>query len=225
MDLSILLQDHQLYHSEFQQDHFITRRAGGTLYGQYKQSLRELFKRFRGLKELYYSKEELIINMEELEQKLIPEEEDEFERRRLELKLGKNKYDMIELNKNIQDTEREFKRFYQQAYSLKQNPAIGELTDEKRKVLDQDMWAFKLKEMAYLDLLTTNRVGKNTLEFINALDKPRRFELLGMVQQGNGQAQLMQWYENKDEEYELLPVEVNVAKMVVSNSDNTKLLG
>ena len=51
VSLDDLFADHQGSHSNFQMDNFITIRSGGTAYGQYKQSLRELHKRWRGLKE------------------------------------------------------------------------------------------------------------------------------------------------------------------------------
>lgn len=213
MDISILLKDHQLYHSELQQDHFITKRSGGTHYGQYKQALRELFKRFRGLKELYYNKEKLIIDTEEMEE-FVKVEENKFELRRKKLELEKFKYDMIELEKNIQDTEREFKRFATQAHSLK--AIIGDLTDEKRAKLDKDMWMFKLKEMAYMDFITTSRLNQNTLAFISSLDREDRLETLTMVQDHD---RLFSWYEHKDQDhsYKLIPVDMDVKKIVSSN--------
>ena len=213
MDIQTLLNDHQLYHSELQQDHFITRRSGGTIYGQYKQALRELFKRFRGLKELYYNKEKLIIDTEELEE-LIELEENKFEARRKALEIEKFKYDMIELNKNIQDTEREFKRFYQQAYSLKK--LIGELTDEKRAKLDKEMWEFKLKEMAYLDFLSNGRLNTNTLAFIHSLEHADKIETLTFI---NDKNQLLSWYESQDETYDLLEVDVKVNELVMNNNN------
>jgi len=212
MDISILLKDHQLYHSELQQDHFITRRSGGTIYGQYKQALRELFKRFRGLKELYYNKEKLIIDTEEMAE-LVEAEENKFEIRRKNLELEKFKYDMVELNKNIADTEREFKRFYEQAYSLKE--IIGDLTDEKRRQLDKDMWIFKLKEMAYVDFISSGRLNENTIAFIHSLEKEDRLVTLAEVTDHD---RLFSWYENKDETYEVKKIEVDVNKLVTSNN-------
>ncbi|MCY2966046.1 MAG: hypothetical protein NT069_20850, partial [Planctomycetota bacterium] len=47
-----LLVDHQPYHSNFQMDYLITRRHGGTLFACYKQSLRELERRFRALQQV-----------------------------------------------------------------------------------------------------------------------------------------------------------------------------
>jgi hypothetical protein len=212
MDLSMLLNDHQLYHSELQQDHFITRRSGGTIYGQYKQALRELFKRFRGLKELYYNRETLIIDTEEMED-FIKVEENKFNLRRKKLEIEKFKYDMIELKKNIDDTEREFKRFFLQASSLKE--IIGDLTDEKRNKLDKEMWIFKLKEMAYTDFISSGRLNVNTIAFIHSLEKKDRLITLAEVTDHD---RLFAWYENKDETYEIKDMKVDVNKLVSSNN-------
>ena len=141
MKLNDLLADHQLYHSEFQQDYLITARAGGTTYGQYKQALRELFKRKRGLEELYSERELLIIDIEELE---ATTSDNEFDQGRNDVKFKQKRGHLYDMDKNVADTEREFKRFYQQAVALK--GVIGELTEERRRELDEDMWRYKIKE-------------------------------------------------------------------------------
>ena len=53
-ELDILLKDHQTGMSDFQDDYLVTAKSGGTAYGQYKQALRETYRRFRGLRELIY---------------------------------------------------------------------------------------------------------------------------------------------------------------------------
>jgi len=120
---------------------------------------------------------------------------------------------MVELNKNIADTEREFKRFYEQAYSLKEK--IGDLTDEKRRQLDKEMWIFKLKEMAYVDFISSGRLNENTIAFIHSLEKEDRLVTLAEVTDHD---RLFSWYENKDETYEVKKIEVDVNKLVTSNN-------
>lgn len=176
MNLQILLQDHRLYHSELQQDYFITTRSGGTVYGKYKQALRELYKRFRGLKGLYYERDIAKIDLEELVDK---EAITKYDERRRQVKIRKAKYDLIEMNKNIEDTEREFKRFYQQSAGLKQ--LLGELTEDKVKELDREMWHYKLKEMAFIDYATAGGLRNNTIELLGCLPLEDRLELLPVV--------------------------------------------
>jgi len=163
-DLVSLLDDHQRYHSDFQIDHFIIARSGGTKYGMYKQALRELDKRTRALRSLYANKR--------------PDPADEFEA-----------YDADDRGRVIADTEREFLRFYAIASALKRE--IGELTPERRRELDEDMWRHRLKSLAAVELLCEGRVGRNTLEFIMATPKRWRNSLVEEIRDHAG---LMKWF-------------------------------
>lgn len=214
-NLQDLLQDHRLYHSEFQQDYFITTRSGGTTYGQYKQSLREVYKRFRGLKGLYHEREMLQVDIDELEEKILNEDNyNKFEQRRNKLNSEKKQLDMIELNKNIEDTEREFKRFYQHSASLKEK--IGELTDEKRNQLDKEMWIHKLKEMAATDLISSGRLKNTTLELINSVPLKDRYELLSLtdITKPQNVDKLVSWYMTKDEKFEVKEIDLDLKKLL-----------
>lgn len=195
MKLNDLLADHQLYHSEFQQDYLITARAGGTTYGQYKQALRELFKRKRGLEELYSERELLIIDIEELEAMV---SDDEFEQRRNDVKLKQKRGHIYDMDKNIADTEREFKRFYQQAVAL--NGVIGELTEERRRELDEDMWRYKIKEMAAIDYMSHGRLGNVTIEMLKATPIEMRVELSKLILDPQNHQALINWYIGHEEE-------------------------
>ena len=204
-----LLKDHRLYHSEFQQDYFITTRSGGTLYGQYKQALRELYKRFRGLKGLYHERDMAQVDIDELKYNFNQHNYKGFEHRRKTLELNKKELDMIEMNKNVEDTEREFKRFYQQCVSLKQ--ALPELTNEVRNELDKGMWIHKLKEICAVDFISSGRLKNTTVELINSIPVEDRKELLNFVKSG---APLIEWYDNKDEKFEIKEIEVDLQKLL-----------
>ena len=115
---------------------------------------------------------------------------------------------MEDLDKNIQDTEREFKRFYQQAVALKE--IIGELTPQKRALLDIDMWEFKIKEMAAIDWISTSRLGNNTIEMLMAFPSDRRIGLLSEIKD---QSTLIGWYE-KHEGTELTLIDVDIKKLL-----------
>ena len=171
--LKNLLDDHQTGMSQFQDDYLVTTRAGGTLYGQYKQSLRELYKRFRGLRELTCNQERLIIDIEELGEKI--EKLIGFELKRARVDHKEKIMLMEESIRVIKDTEREFTRFYQQACFFKEQ--IGELTDKKRNKLDEEMWVFKVKEMALIDWITTGFLRNSTYEFLNSLPKRLKQEV------------------------------------------------
>jgi hypothetical protein len=211
MDLKKLLKDHQLYHSSFQMDNFITVRAGETQYGQYKQTLRELFKRYRGLKELYVGRGLLQVDIDEREYNFT---KTKFDTRRKKINLAKHYMDMEDLERNILDTEREFKRFYAQADALKAQ--IGELTPEKRDKLDQEMWTHKLKTMVAVDYITKGRIGENALTFIRSIPKEIRKPLLAEIKD---QKALLIWFDDFD-----IPLPDIKADQIEVNIDIQKLL-
>jgi len=208
-NLQELLKDHRLYHSEFQQDYFITTRSGGTVYGQYKQALREVYKRFRGLKGLYHERDMAKVDIDELKYNFKHGTYTGFEHRRKTLELDKKELDMIEMLKNVEDTEREFKRFYQQCVSLKQ--ALPELTDEVRNKLDKEMWLHKLKEICAVDFISSGRLKNTTVELINSMPVETRKPLLEEVKD---HSKLIEWYDNKDESFELKLIDVDLKKLL-----------
>jgi len=196
MDLKTLLNDHQTGMSQFQDDYLVTVRAGGTLYGQYKQALRELYKRFRGLRELTSNNARLQNDIGELEYKIDCKVgcDNRFESRRNEIDLKEKIMLMEESQRVIKDTKREFTRFYQQAAYLKGK--IGDLTDEKRHQLDIEMWEFKIKEMAVVDWITSGRLRNNTFEFLHSCPKSMKLRLAASIQ---NQEELIEWYDSKEE--------------------------
>jgi len=196
MNLKQLLDDHQTGMSQFQDDFLVTTRAGGTLYGQYKQALRELYKRFRGLRELICKDERLQVDIDELKDK-IKMEEKVFDLRRFKIDYKEKIMLMEESERAIKDTKREFNRFYQQAAYLKEQ--IGELTDEKRHQLDIEMWEFKIKEMIVIDLLSTGKVGNVTYEFLHACPKEMKIRMAKKFKNKDEMDSLIAWYYHKEE--------------------------
>jgi hypothetical protein len=206
--LSELFQDHQLYHSEFQQDYFITARSGGTLYGMYKQSVRELYKRWRGLKQLYADHKLAQVDIDELQHKISSRDGTGFDFDRNQINLEKKTADIAELEKNISDTEREFKRFYQQACVLKQQ--LGELTDKKRNQLDREMWFYKIKEMAGLDILSCGRIQRSTIECALSCNVEDRKKILKEIKDHES---LIEWMETKQDILSLKTDELEMVEM------------
>ena len=194
--LDQLLQDNQTGHSTLQQDYFITVRSGGTKYGMYKQALRELYKRWRGLKDIYTAKQLAQVDIDELESKIACDYANIFDKKRDVINLNKKKVDMNETDKVISETEREFQRFYQQACALKTE--IGELTEEKRNKLDIEMWQYKIKEMAALDYISTGRISKNVSELIMCIPSDMRQDILIEIKQPE---KLIQWIENANQKF------------------------
>ena len=174
------LRDHQLYHSEFQMDHFITLRSGVTVYGCYKQALRELFKRQRGLEQLGYQRERLLIDIDELSCRTSRWFRSRFHRERAAVDLREKRSALPDLDRNIEDTRRELVHFLKQAQQLKSQ--IGELDDEKRRVLDTDMWIIKIKSMAAMDLMTCGALRSGTVDMIISIPCGWRKALIEAIQ-------------------------------------------
>jgi len=195
--LKELFKDHQEYHSQLQHDHFIVAKGGGTLYGQYKQSLRELYTRFGTLRGKWHAIQNIEIDIKELDHQLNPTNGiglEGFEKERQELKLSKHKQGLFFLKKTFDEIKREFDRFYSQSCFLKEK--IGVLDDKKRHDLDTEMWIYRLRCNAATDYMTTGGLKRSTIELINSLPKKMRIDSFNQI----GDAQkAIDWYLQHDQ--------------------------
>lgn len=181
------LSDMQIYHSEFQMDHFITTKAGGTLYGMYCQALRELHGRYEGLKEAT------------VDIKIKTEEAKEYEEKArkyltttaagdstsaryniLKLKALRNRMVVEGMERSLKHRIREFIHFYYQAKALKDK--LGDLGPTKRKRLEHLTWLYRLRLHAYIDIVSNGRVSNTVFENILSLKEADRKELIEMVE-------------------------------------------
>lgn len=217
-NLENLLTDHQTGMSDFQDDYLVTARAGGTTYGQYKQSLRELYKRFRGLRELVYGEngQKLSdIEVRKLEKKLQAEDLDGLDREELEIQL-KHKYLIAEEGERaVKDTYREFIRFYQQAELLKEK--VGELTPIRRRELETEMWVYRVKEMAAIDYLTQGRLSTRSIEFVSVLPEAVRSDIYNLIFNQDNHDQLINDYVNRKDIYVLPFEDMEIKKIEMSD--------
>ena len=178
MDMNIwdLLEDHEVGNSNFQDCHLVMLRAGGTMYGMYKQALRELYRRVRGVRELESDRALLIIDTQEHEQALVAMEPG-FARQRTEIELRRTALRREECERAIADTYRELAVFYAQAQGLKEQ--VGVLTAERRWEYERELWEYRVREMAALDIGSGQRhLSPQTIEHLNALPKEDREKIL-----------------------------------------------
>ena len=176
MDIWDLLEDHEVGNSNFQDCHLVTLRAGGTEYGMYKQALRELYHRVRGIRELESDKALLVIDIQEKEQALVAMEPG-FARQRTEIELRRTALRREECERAIADTYRELAVFYAQAQGLKEQ--VGVLTAERRWNYERELWEYRVREMAALDIGSGQRhLSPQTIEHLNALPKEDREKIL-----------------------------------------------
>jgi len=192
--IQAILADHRHYHSDWQIDHAITIRAGGTLYGCYKQAVRELHKRWRGLREVYANTERLRLDVDDLEQ--IPEASGNNARRR-ELDLAEKRLALLEANGVVRDTEREFLRFLGQAVACRTAlgiPPDGTLDEATRDRLDAEMWEHQIKAMAAVDFMAQGRIGRSTIELLAACSPAMRRRIAALVLHESRHHELIEWY-------------------------------
>ena len=192
--LNTLLADHQEFHSDLQMDAFITLRSGGTLYGCYKQALRELHRRTQGLRDLYSRWALAEIDADELAGNVL----DHFERRRNRVKAAEKRLALDEFRRAVFDTEREFLRFYGQAVAIREAlVAQGvefPLDAQTRDRLDREMWEHKITCMAAVDFIAHGRLNVNTVELLQALPFEIRRRVAAHVLDASRHAELIDWF-------------------------------
>lgn len=161
--------DHEGGHSDLQMDYFITRRNGVTDYGMYRQALRELVKRYRGLKGLRIDREEKLLEIEraEFEGSLV---EDWYKTRRAGIDEARARMQLEDIDMAIKETEREFERFFLQCRELRAR--LPELTKETRDKLEREHWKKKLEHEANIQNSSeVQGISASVLELSEALEK------------------------------------------------------
>lgn len=192
MSIRQLIADHRPFHCEFQIDALIIARAGGTAFGAYLQSVRELWKRLRGLIDAYLQEVAIGFELERLT-RVCDESTVNDDLRRIQQAAA-----LEEIRLTRADTEREFLRFYGQAAALKEH--LGELTPERRRQLDEDLWEHRLKCHAAVDFLSQGRLSAGTVEFLQACPIAMRRRVAALVLNPERHSELVDWYLNYDPE-------------------------
>lgn len=198
IDIQEIFKDHQLYHDHLQIDHFITTSSGGTVYGMHKQALRELFKRYRGLRELYHTREIGMLDISSIKKKtriffFSTWRNRSIKRKKRKIALCQMLMNMEDLIKNIEDTEREFKQFLGQVLFLREK--IGPLTPEKRKTLVIEYWEFQAKYLAAKDLIIHRGIGASVLDMIQCLPIASRNKVTSFLSLNDGK-EAVSWFQN-----------------------------
>jgi len=192
--LSDLLFDHQEFHSDLQMNSFITIRSGGTLYGCYKQALRELVTRRTALVQRYAQRDLLLIDLDELAMGSAGS----IQARRNEVYAREKRLMMDECQRVIADTEREFIRFYEQAVSIRDMLRVRgvefPLDAVTRNRLDCEMWEHQLKCMAAVDFMTSGRLGPQTVALLQSCPGEMRRRVARDVLPLEQHPALIDWY-------------------------------
>lgn len=226
--LEIFKDDYEMFHSSFQIENFIIIKSGKTVYGMYKQCIRELLSREGSLRGLYAEKMKQEINFEELEEKLQDEktkDEGSFEVRRLQITRAEMAYGMKDILKVIKETEREYTHFYNASKHLKGK--LGDLNEDKREKLESEYWKEYCKHRLCVDYKTTGVPSKDSLDLIQSLPNEMMLGLQqflsGIATDQKKMAHFLSDYSNKYEFNvnlnEKLPFEVK--KLVENNGTSS----
>ena len=175
MQIHELLKDHQSGQDETQLQTFVL--GGRTPWGRYKQALRELHKRVRGLKIATTERDLLLVDIDELEER--PRPCDQYERRRHDIRLRQKRGELIEADHALNTVKREAATFFREALALK--AVIGDVTPAKRVRLDREEWRhWHLKKTALHRMLPhlPEVVAKN----LCALPEEERAEWISAIQ-------------------------------------------
>ena len=195
-ELDELFNDHQLYQSDFQNQRLVVQKAGGTTaYGQYKQCLRELYRRYRGVRHDSLELDSASNDAAELADKA-QAAENPYEKRRLEIEREKKLLSIAELEKSLRDTRREFGTFLATARTLRK--AVGDLSPERRAMLDHQMWLSRIRVEIGLQMFSTGSINPNTAERLLVLSPEERHCVLdGLVDNAEDLMKQMTWVESQ----------------------------
>jgi hypothetical protein len=203
-----LIKDFDKYHSEFQQDNFIIGSSSGTIYGKYKQSLRELESRVNTLKNSIFDFENKKLDLEklnldvennklslksmksELEENNFGSDLDkslfvnsikalEIDLKRLDMLKNRLIISLWDMENNILEIKKELIRFYEHAITYKKE--LGELSEDKKRQLEKEFWVDKAMNMASIDLIMTNSLQKPTYEMILSFPREERVGILNAL--------------------------------------------
>jgi len=149
--------DFQMFHSDFQIENFVLgEEQGVTVWGQYKQALRELHKRYRGIRDALYNIAKEQIEIEKLKRKrerlLSTKPEDyDLEVKLIDVEIERKEFNLIMMLKMMKDTEREADIFY--SILLKLKPIIETKTPEE---WEREYWLERLKKDIQNNILFGN---------------------------------------------------------------------
>ena len=241
-----LLQDTPIGNSNFQADNFITKKVGGpTLWGQYKQALRELHVRYGNIIEYSFDlKEELLkIKKQELKLENLKNQQTktkdpilDLDIQILENKINRRKTMVIESRNEFFKGQKEFLRFYAHATILKKKieEKHGELTEKLKDSLEEEYWTIETYDtIARLTLANTqvNDIIKAVVSKVTHFPTKTQQKILEDIKNRH---QIAQDFLNRpkeyvtDEEIEIvkkeLPSTQKLLEEVINNRESTQFL-
>jgi hypothetical protein len=176
MKIMELLKDHQTGQDETQLQSFVL--GGRTPWGTYKQALRELYKRVRGLRISQTETDLLAIDIEEKQKE--SENTEGLALRRANIELRQLYGQMEEAERGLVDLKREAAIFWREANKLKL--LIGEFTPERRIQLDREEWMHWHIKKGMIGKLITGIVPEVVLANLYSISAEERKKWLELLE-------------------------------------------
>lgn len=177
IQLTELLALHRTGQSDFQNEYFVTIRAGGTPYGCFVQALRELWKRFRGLRDDLANQELLRIDIAELAQR---PRDGSFDAQRAAVAETQKRRALIECEKQIENDRASFLQFYSQAAALYVHLGFDREppTPERLQTLEAERWEHNILCGIAADYMVGMPPQKNACALIQCCPPAMRQRIL-----------------------------------------------
>jgi hypothetical protein len=186
MNLSELLKDYEPLHSNFQLERLVLVRNGQTLYGCFKQVLRELAARIPVVLEAC---NRVICRIQQND---------------LAISESHQVYRLVEIY-IVRDQMREFCILYNYAVALKY--ALGDLTPSRKSELECDYWIHHAKSAIARDFISEGRLTPATLELLHAFPNNMRSQVLQYVTNPLQHEAIIAWYLNYELQLPLPEIE------------------
>lgn len=214
--LDELLADHRTGQDATQLGSFVL--GGRTPWGAYKQAVRELYKRIRGLRQMITDHDLLLIDVEEAQERATDLAVDDRDARRAVIELRSMRGRLEESERAIRDTKREAALFYRAASELKSE--LGEITEERRAELDREEWRWWHLKRAAIAKLATGRVDGTTLKNLCSLPIGEREEWLNIIKNDKSLIETLEKSEYGRREYAMpAPEEIKLIEKEVTKCD------
>lgn len=177
-----LFKDLELAHSDFQIHNFVLGEEKGiTEWGKYKQALRELHKRVRGVKQLLFQMERDKIEIEKIKRKIERLKKGKYQDYDLDVKLeeinlAEKQTNLKIAEKSLQELLREAEEFYKVVVVLKEK--FKNLSKEDKWRLEKEYWMLKFKRDIEDSLLAGQKPSFGLMRVIKSLPLDMQKELL-----------------------------------------------
>lgn len=188
-----LINEHKPRHSDFQMDHFVTMKAGGTLWGMRQQAKAEVFGRYEAFRIEFFAAVELSHRIEFYRRAVNPGMEGMLDDVDLD---GASafidgericKATVFKLEAELSSTVRGLKmkleeiiRFFAQYKALKE--AVGDLSELDENEEEERKWAWAFKKQAAKDIMATGKISGETYDCLIALGAERMSGIMADIE-------------------------------------------